>query len=453
MTAVPYDLFTEALGSLALHDEAAAREIGAKCRARATQPVAAPDMGLPASVAAAPADDLWLSDLERKSLNRILRAAGVCAHEKSSNSTAMAAFWSLCGTIANMLEASAALQQQAAPGAQAAMPTLYSFDQTGVPQADPHGDWIEAEDHRAALQQRQAPAEQIAAVILRLIGECVMDWKSSDPDDGFDSWDEEVRVLVDLVNKALVKAEAAPAPGYKLVPIEPTPEMIAATAYGERATFANSAAYRDYKAMVAAAPVVKAEAAPAPSLWTGHHPDDEAVRRFAAAMMQKMRASREKGRHGWDDEMICPTERLQAMLLDHVAKGDPVDVANFCMMLWTRGAPVAAPAPTAEPVDRIIHLQFLTDVVTAAGLLSHGKRDKGLARRISDRADEIRGSLFASAVGQAEAAAPVACEECDGKGQKRIQSRPGSWRQCSDCNGSGIASPAAHPVSTGANKS
>lgn len=34
--------------------------------------------------------------------------------------------------------------------------------------------------------------------------------------------------------------------------------------------------------------------------------------------------------------------------------------------------------------------QFLTDVTTAAGLLEHGKRDKGLAKRIADRAHALR---------------------------------------------------------------
>ena len=34
--------------------------------------------------------------------------------------------------------------------------------------------------------------------------------------------------------------------------------------------------------------------------------------------------------------------------------------------------------------------RFLTDVCTAAGLLEHGKRDKGLARRISDIAWQLR---------------------------------------------------------------
>lgn len=65
--------------------------------------------------------------------------------------------------------------------------------------------------------------------------------------------------------------------------------------------------------------------------------DDLAVDHFAGAMKTKMAISQAKGRSGWDDPNQCTVESLQAMLLDHVAKGDPVDVANFCMMLWIRG--------------------------------------------------------------------------------------------------------------------
>lgn len=76
--------------------------------------------------------------------------------------------------------------------------------------------------------------------------------------------------------------------------------------------------------------------------------DDAAVDLFAAAMKSKMAASRAKGRGGWHDPDDCPAERLQTMLINHLAKGDPVDVANFAMMLWNRGEPVAAnPAPSA----------------------------------------------------------------------------------------------------------
>lgn len=61
---------------------------------------------------------------------------------------------------------------------------------------------------RSQAAQHEASAEraaEIANVILRLIGECAMDWKAGalgDPDEPFTSDDEELRVLIDLVSKA-----------------------------------------------------------------------------------------------------------------------------------------------------------------------------------------------------------------------------------------------------------
>lgn len=78
------------------------------------------------------------------------------------------------------------------------------------------------------------------------------------------------------------------------------------------------------------------------------HPDDIAVDDFAAAMKAKMAKQRAKGYDGWDDKTACPSERLQRMLAEHVRKGDPVDVANFAMMLWTRQESTAQ--PMTEPV-------------------------------------------------------------------------------------------------------
>ena len=69
--------------------------------------------------------------------------------------------------------------------------------------------------------------------------------------------------------------------------------------------------------------------------------DDIAIDHFAAVMKLKMATSRAKGRSGWDDSKQCSIESLQDMLLEHVKKGDPVDVANFCMMLWIRGGQTA----------------------------------------------------------------------------------------------------------------
>lgn len=67
------------------------------------------------------------------------------------------------------------------------------------------------------------------------------------------------------------------------------------------------------------------------------HTDDEAVAQFAEAMRSKMAAARAKGRSGWDDPEDCGISYLQELLVGHVYKGDPIDVANFCMMLWHRG--------------------------------------------------------------------------------------------------------------------
>lgn len=74
------------------------------------------------------------------------------------------------------------------------------------------------------------------------------------------------------------------------------------------------------------------------------NPDDVAIDRFAAAMKAKMAKQRVKGYGGWDDPKVCPTDRLQQMLADHLPKGDPVDVANFAMMLWIRCERTAHPA-------------------------------------------------------------------------------------------------------------
>lgn len=77
------------------------------------------------------------------------------------------------------------------------------------------------------------------------------------------------------------------------------------------------------------------------------HSDDAAVDRFAAEMKAKLAAARVKGRGGWE---TCPPEVLSRMLREHTDKGDPRDVANFCMFLWSLGQPIAA-APAAPAVD------------------------------------------------------------------------------------------------------
>ena len=68
------------------------------------------------------------------------------------------------------------------------------------------------------------------------------------------------------------------------------------------------------------------------------HPDDIAIDTFAQAMKNKMARQREKGFSGWDDKSQCTEEYLAQLLVKSISKGDPVDVANFAMMLFNRGA-------------------------------------------------------------------------------------------------------------------
>lgn len=92
------------------------------------------------------------------------------------------------------------------------------------------------------------------------------------------------------------------------------------------------------------------------------HTDDYAVDAFAGAMKRKLALKRRQGKAGWDNHRTCSQDRLSRMLREHVEKGDPVDVANFCMMLHQRGERIAKAAnqtaahsknPPSEPSENI----------------------------------------------------------------------------------------------------
>lgn len=82
-------------------------------------------------------------------------------------------------------------------------------------------------------------------------------------------------------------------------------------------------------------------------LWFHNPPeyrDSYAVDRFSQAMKGKLSLKRLEGRGGWDRKEECSAEFLSKLLREHVEKGDPVDVANFCMMLHQRGERIT-PSP------------------------------------------------------------------------------------------------------------
>lgn len=115
----------------------------------------------------------------------------------------------------------------------------------------------------------------------------------------------------------------------------------------ERLASAEDALYRSPKAT---APVAS------------EHPDDIAVDQFTHMMKAKLKWEREqRSRSGWQN---MSAEELTKLLVEHLPKGDPVDVANFCMMLSMTGQQISALLPKAtapvvsEPVEKPYAFEF-----------------------------------------------------------------------------------------------
>lgn len=83
--------------------------------------------------------------------------------------------------------------------------------------------------------------------------------------------------------------------------------------------------------------------------------DETAVAYLATAMNTKLARARAKGRSGWDSPE-CTQQHLSNLLREHVEKGDPVDVANYCAFLAARGegiAPRQCLAKIKEPAQPV----------------------------------------------------------------------------------------------------
>jgi hypothetical protein len=90
------------------------------------------------------------------------------------------------------------------------------------------------------------------------------------------------------------------------------------------------------------------------------HPDDAAVDRFADAMKAKLAQAREKGRYGWQESSA---EYLSDALREHLPKGDPVDVANFAMMLHQNGQSIQPPTAAPEPAPAGSLVEVVAEVI------------------------------------------------------------------------------------------
>lgn len=129
--------------------------------------------------------------------------------------------------------------------------------------------------------------------------------------------------------------------------------------------------------------------APLDAFTRAAHSDAAAIMEFAAAMASKMHQAAMKGHAGWDNPVLCSTESLQRALQEAVIKGDPVDVANYAMMLHSRGAGTAIPSVRAaiilENIQMRAALRAVLDEVSPG--CTPISIDSSLPRSLIDLAD------------------------------------------------------------------
>lgn len=96
--------------------------------------------------------------------------------------------------------------------------------------------------------------------------------------------------------------------------------------------------------------------------------DEDALKKFNTLMRDKLSISRLKGKHGWHDENVCSIEFLVKSLVEHLAKGDMVDVANFAMFINQRVGQKPIPVLTCTPTERA----FLDEIIEK-GIINDGE--------------------------------------------------------------------------------
>ncbi|MBX9850042.1 MAG: hypothetical protein K2X64_12160 [Rhodocyclaceae bacterium] len=191
---------------------------------------------------------------------------------------------------------------------------------------------LEAQSHAQEARSANATIAEIYQLCTGSTGE-PGNWNGAEP---VRKVLADLRAQLEAVGASGVSGRLIGAAGWKLVPIEPTDDMEVAAEndYENRGeTFPNWK--NKWRVMLSAAPL------PPTAQPAEPHPDDKAVDSFAESMKRKLAQKRNEGKSGWQDRSWTP-EQISQALCDHVVKGDPTDVANYCMFLAERGESIVA---------------------------------------------------------------------------------------------------------------
>jgi hypothetical protein len=85
-------------------------------------------------------------------------------------------------------------------------------------------------------------------------------------------------------------------------------------------------------------------------------------------MKLKLSRKSKEGKLGWKE---ASAEHLSRLLCEHIRKGDPVDVANFAMMLHQNGQSITPDCTPLVDVDALIHT-----LNTTAEYMEPGSEDR-----------------------------------------------------------------------------
>ena len=113
-------------------------------------------------------------------------------------------------------------------------------------------------------------------------------------------------------------------------------------------------------------------------------------------MKWKLAQARDRGKSGWQDRSWTP-EQISQALREHVEKGDPLDVANYCMFLAARNEPISPPSPTAVEAPSL--REALAELVAAINQI--GDPLCGGQNRYLDAISRARAALASPTAGEA----------------------------------------------------
>ena len=111
----------------------------------------------------------------------------------------------------------------------------------------------------------------------------------------------------------------------------------------------------------AAKEAARAALATQPAQPSLHPATADLVRRFSQALAEKLAAAEAK--YGYSDGWASPDwmDECRAKLMEHIAKGDPRDVAAYCAFLWHHGASTARPEPSDESECEHATIRYMLD--------------------------------------------------------------------------------------------